>query len=120
MTSYKELEVWQKSVGLSVEVYRATQRFPPEEKFGLTIQSRRAATSIPANIAEGWDRGSRKEYVQFLLVARGSLMELETDLFIARELAYFTEQELQPLQAKIADVGKMLNRLIQALKKPIN
>lgn len=119
MTSYKQLEVWQKSVGLAVDVYRATRRLPIEERFGLISQSRRAATSVPANIAEGWGRGSRKEYIQFLFVARGSLMELETDLFIAGELAFLTDRELEQLNAKITDVGKMLNRLIQALKKTV-
>ncbi|MGH9398602.1 MAG: four helix bundle protein [Terriglobia bacterium] len=118
MTSYKELDVWRKSVSLAVEVYSITNHFPREEKFGLTIQSRRAATSVPANIAEGWGRGSRKEYIQFLTVARGSLMELETHLTIARELAYATGDELEPVRTKITDVGKMLNKLIYALKNP--
>lgn len=78
MKSYKELEVWNKAVDLVMEVYKLTKDFPPEEKFALTSQMQRAAVSIPANIAEGWGRGSTKEYIQFILIARGSLMELET------------------------------------------
>lgn len=76
MKDYKELEVWQKAVSLATSMYEVTKTFPDTEKFGFTNQIRRAAISVPANIAEGWGRGSTKEYVQFLLVARGSLLEL--------------------------------------------
>jgi len=75
---YKELEIWQKGVNLAIELYKLTRTFRESKKFGLTSQVRRAAISVPANIAEGWGRGSTKEYVQFLFVARGSLLELET------------------------------------------
>jgi four helix bundle protein len=71
----KELEIWQKAVNLAIEAYKATSNFPEAERFGLTAQIRRASTSIAANIAEGWGRGTTKEYIQFLLIARGSLME---------------------------------------------
>jgi four helix bundle protein len=73
MESYKELKVWQRGLEMAVEVYRQTQAFPAEERFGLTSQTRRAASSIPANIAEGWGRASKRDYISFLVIARGSL-----------------------------------------------
>jgi four helix bundle protein len=96
--SYKDLGVWQKAVALVVETYQKTSRFPDSEKFGLTSQLRRAAASIPANIAEGWGRGSTREYVQFLLIARGSLMELETHLIVSQKLSYLSEEHVAALQ----------------------
>ncbi len=113
--NYKELEVWQKGVDLTVEVYQMTRTFPPEEKFGLISQIQRAATSIPANIAEGWGRGSTKEYVQFLRVARASLMELETHLILAKRLSYIQGDRLGMLQQEVETLGKRINSLIQSL-----
>jgi four helix bundle protein len=77
---------------------------------------RRAATSVPANIAEGWGRGTTKEYVQFLLIARGSLMETETHLIVSQKLGYVSQEDLQLMQARIEEIGKMLNGLIQSLR----
>jgi four helix bundle protein len=114
--NYKELSVWQKSVKLSIGVYKITGRFPEAEKFGLISQIRRAATSIPANIAEGWGGGSTREYIQFLFIARGSLMELETHALIAHELGYLGNEMLASLQQEVQDIGKMLNGLIHALR----
>ncbi|MEI6085462.1 MAG: four helix bundle protein [Verrucomicrobiota bacterium] len=116
MKSYKELEVWQQAVELTVAMYRATAKFPAEEKFGLVSQLRRAASSVPANIAEGWGRGSTKEYIQFLLIARGSLMEVETHLIIAARLDYLDRPRLDQLQSDIQRIGMMLNGLIQSLR----
>jgi len=116
LRNYKELEVWQKSKSFSVILYRATEIFPRVEQFGLTSQIRRSATSVPANIAEGWGRGSTGEYIQSLTIARGSLMELETDLIIATDLAYLKPEQLESFQREIEGIGQMLNRLIQALK----
>ncbi len=116
MQSYEELGVWQKSVSLAIEIYKTTERFPQMEKFGLTGQIRRATTSVPANIAEGWGRGSTKEYIQFLLVARGSLLELETHLIIAQKLNYLKEEQLQGLRTRTGQIGRMLNGLIHALR----
>ncbi|PYU96935.1 MAG: four helix bundle protein [Acidobacteria bacterium] len=117
MKNYKELEVWQKSKNFAVTVYRATEAFPRAELFGLSAQIRRAATSVPANIAEGWGRGSTREYIQFLLIARGSLMELETHLIVADELHYFKPGNVAgPFLEEIKGIGQMLNRLIQALR----
>lgn len=113
--SHKDLDVWKKSVGLVVDLYRLTKRFPPEERFGLTAQIRRASTSVPANIAEGWGRGSTKEYIHFLKIARGSLVELDTHLIVSKELGYLDKIESARIETAISDVGKMLNRLIKAL-----
>ena len=98
--SYEDLAVWQKSVALATRLYRVTGQFSGEEKFGLISQIRRSATSIPANIAEGWGRGSTKEYIQFLVMARGSLMELETHLIIAHNLGDLVSVPLGPLKSE--------------------
>lgn len=116
MKDYKELDVWRKAVALAIAAYKATAAFPDGEKFGLTAQMRRAATSVPANIAEGWGRGTTKEYIQFLLVARGSLMELETHAIIAGQLGYLSRDQLRELENQIQEVGKMLNGLIHSLR----
>ncbi len=113
--SHKDLDVWKKSVRLVVELYTVTKRFPPEERFALTSQIRRASTSVPANIAEGWGRGSTKEYLQFLKIARGSLTELDTHWIVSGELGFVGQAESARIDAVISDVGKMLNRLIKAL-----
>src|SRR5262245_32396674 len=108
MKSFRELRVWQASVDLAVEVTNASQSFPHNEQFGLTSQARRAASSVAANIAEGWGRGSRKEYVQFLLIARGSLMELDTHLTVAFRLSYLSAEKSSQFSNSIEEVGKML------------
>jgi len=115
--SYRQLQVWQKAVRLVTEVYRISRVFPKEETFGLTSQTRRAAVSVPANIAEGWGRNMSREYVQFLRVARGSLLELETHLEIARNLGYLGNPMHEMLLEKTQELNKMLNSMIQALSK---
>jgi four helix bundle protein len=115
--SYKELEVWQKAKNLAVSVYKATETMPRSEQFGLTSQMRRAAASVAANIAEGWGRGSTVAYIHFLLIARASLMELETHLIISEELKYLQPAQLEGRQKMIESIGQMLNRLIQSLRK---
>ena len=114
--NYKELDVWKKSVGLTTDLYKLTSRFPDAERYGLASQIRRATTSIAANIAEGWGRGSTGEYIQFLTVARGSLMELETHLIVSRDLHFVEHDDLSAVLPRIEDIGKMLNRLITALR----
>ncbi|MDR3675424.1 MAG: four helix bundle protein [Acidobacteriota bacterium] len=114
--NYKELDVWKKSVALTTDVYRLTSRFPIAERYGWSSQIRRASTSIAANIAEGWGRESTGEYIQFLGVARGSLMELETHLIVSCNLHFLDSEELAAVLKPIEDIGKMLNRLIAALK----
>jgi four helix bundle protein len=96
--TYKDLLVWQKAKALAVEIYRATERFPKNEIFGLTSQMRRAAISVASNIAEGQGRGSKPDFVKFLCVARGSLLELETQLEIALELGMGNPDELSKLR----------------------
>lgn len=107
-----DLEVWKDGMRLAREVYRVSAAFPDSERFGLTAQIRRAAVSVPSNIAEGAGRGGRLEYARFLRIARGSLMELDTQLWIARDLGFTTETaELQSLTQRIA---AMLNALISS------
>ena len=116
VANYKALEVWKRSVALTTELYKLTSRFPDAERYGLTSQIRRAITSIAANIAEGWGRGSTGEYVQFLTVARGSLMEVETHLIVACNLLFLSDAAFAPFSKEIEEIGKMLNALIGALK----
>jgi four helix bundle protein len=100
---------------LVVEVYRVSKAFPQDERWGLTSQLQRAASSVPANIAEGQGRVHRGDFVHHLSVARGSLMELETHLQIANRLGYLRASEFDPLWARCQDVGRLLNGLIRSL-----
>jgi len=115
--SYKDLVVWQKSMALVTEVYRVSQEFPKEEIFGLMSQTRRAAVSVPSNIAEGHARTSKKEFQYFLSNARGSLAELETQLTIAQQLAYINETVINQLLDRLWEVGRLLNGLLSSLKR---
>ena len=116
MKDYKELQVWQKAVSLVTETYKTTRGFPADERFGLTSQIRRSVTSVPANIAEGWGRGSTKEYVQFLIIARGSLLELETHLIVSGNLGYLGQSQVEAAQKQIDEIGRMINSLIRSLR----
>ena len=118
LQSYRDLEVWQVSVDLTVAIYELTRPMPPEEKFGLTSQIRRAATSIPANIAEGYGRSHRKEYLRHLSIARGSLCELETHLILAGRLGFITREATQPTWEMVRRVGQMLHKLMISLEVP--
>jgi four helix bundle protein len=113
--SYRDLVVWKKSMVLVLDVYRCTQAFPRTETYGLMAQLRRAAVSVPSNIAEGQSRMSTGEFRQFLGHARGSLMEVETQLLIARELGYLGAEESDKLLQTSAEVGRMLNGLLNSL-----
>jgi four helix bundle protein len=113
--SYKDLIVWQKGIELVGELYSVTKGFPKEEMFGLTNQIRRAAVSVPANIAEGWGRNSTKNYIQFIRISIGSLYEIETQLIIANNQNYITNQKKSALSARIDELGKMLNKLLKSL-----
>jgi four helix bundle protein len=108
MRPHEKLDVWRKAIDFVIEVYRATEAFPKEEKFGLTAQVRRAAVSVPANIAEGAARSSNKEFAYFLSNAQGSASEVETELLIAHRLGYLTETKFLALGAKQDDLGRML------------
>lgn len=109
--SYKDLIVWQKAMLLVQEIYKITRVFPKEELYGLTNQVRRAAVSIPSNIAEGQARRGRAEFRNFLSIARGSLAEVETQLLIAQELNYLSQPKLQELLSLHTEIGKMINSL---------
>lgn len=114
--SYKELDVGKLSIDLAIEIYKHTQILPSEEKFALIDQMRRAAVSVPSNIAEGMGRGHNKEILQFLYIARGSLYELETQIEICVLLNYLTDQKAIILDEKLVTIGKMLNSLISYFK----
>lgn len=101
-------------------IYSMTQQFPVEERYGLTSQLRRAAVSIPSSIAEGYGRSHRKEYVQHVSIARGSLMELETQIIVSVRQSYIGRDEVHPTWDISQEVGRMLTRLIQSLKQPSN
>jgi len=115
--SYKDLVAWQKSMDLVTSIYRVTSAFPKDEQFGLTSQVRRAAVSIPSNIAEGQGRLSEKEFRFFLGQARGSLMQVETQLQIAENLGYFREDNIDKLLESCAEVGRILNGLLASVAK---
>jgi four helix bundle protein len=107
--------VWQRAVQLSVAIYRLTAGFPAEERYGIISQLRRAGVSVASNIAEGYGRGSRKDYKQFLAIARGSTLEVQTQLIIANELGYCDLQDLKAVEALSEEVSKMLYALIRKL-----
>ena len=115
--SYKDLLVWQKAMALVTNTYQATGRFPKAELFGLTSQARRAAVSIPSNVAEGQARLSEREFRHFLSNARGSLMDLETQLQIAENLGYLGREEMTQLMQSCAELGRMLNGLITSITR---
>src|SRR5438477_6001033 len=107
--SYKDLNVWQKGIELAKLIYTLTARFPTEEKFGLVSQMRRAAVSIPSNIAEGQARHSTGEFIQFISNAEGSVAELETQIEIAVDLMYCTPAQKERAPSLAEEVRKMLN-----------
>ena len=116
MNSYKELIVWKKSFEFVKKVYKATDNFPKQESYGLTSQIRRAAVSIPSNIAEGFVRKHTKEFSQFISIAFGSGAELETQLLLAKDLSYIPQGEYLTLNELLQEIMKMLNSLLSKLK----
>jgi len=113
--SYQDLTVWQKSMDLAELCYHLTRDFPKAELFGMTSQIRRAATSIPANIAEGWGRGTTGEYLQFLRIAQGSTKELETHLLLCQRIKLLTPEEAAQAIALVAEISRMTISLIGSL-----
>ncbi len=109
--SYRDLDVWKLSLDLVKEVYKLTSKFPASENFGLTNQIRRAAVSIPSNIAEGQGRNSPKEFRQFLAVAQGSVAELETQLIISQKIDYISQEELHSFLNPLDRIRKMIKSL---------
>ena len=114
--SHRDLIVWQKAVDLVVSVYDKSNEFPNSEKFGLTSQLRRAASSVPANIAEGQGRRLRGEFLNFLGNARGSLLEVDTHLELALRLRYLSDDEFAVLSEKLSEVARLLNGLMRSLR----
>lgn len=117
INSYKELIMWKKAMELVMGVYRVTRKYPKEELFGLVSQSRRAAISIPSNIAEGWTRQHSPEYQQFLSISLGSAAELETQVIAAHNLGFIDKNDFTLLVDAITEEMKMLNAAIRTLKQ---
>jgi len=115
MKHFSEMEVWKRSHKLVLRVYELTRSFPVDERFGLVSQSRRAAVSVPANIAEGSKRSSAADAARFMNTAEASLAELDYELLLARDLDYLTQDAWRPLHAEAFRIGRMLARLRQAL-----
>ncbi|VUZ84920.1 hypothetical protein MELA_01295 [Candidatus Methylomirabilis lanthanidiphila] len=118
LNSFKELTVWQNAYQLTLEVYRIACTFPSSEQYGLASQMKRAAVSIPSNIAEGYKRRSRKEYLQFLSIANGSTGELETQLLISKDLGFLDIEDFQRVSKLSEEISKGLGNLMKALKVP--
>jgi four helix bundle protein len=111
--TYRDLDVWRESFSLAVGVYEVTATLPADERFGLTSQLRRSATSIPANIAEGWGRNNDADFARFLAIASGSLREVETQLLLLPALRLLTAGEVDPLVQRCDRIGAKLYRLAQ-------
>ncbi len=116
LRNYKDLKVWQKSYQLSLVIYKMTKGFPKEETYGLTSQIRRAAVSVPCNIAEGYGRKTTPEYIRALYIAYGSNCELETQILLSGDLGYIGSGNLKKLQDEIQEVERMLKALIKSLE----
>ncbi len=114
--AFRDLVVWQRAIQLTAEIYRFTAAFPRSEQFGLTNQMRRAAVSVPSNIAEGYGRSTKGEYVQFLGHARGSICELQTQLAIAEILGFGAADSRKSAECLAVEVSRMLNALMSKLK----
>jgi four helix bundle protein len=116
-TDFRDLVLWQKAVALASATYRATRSLPRDEAFGLTRQIRRAAVSVPSNVAEGSARRTSRDYLAFLHVSRGSLAELRTQLLIAHDVGFLTDIDLRALESQLDEVGRLLNAVIRGLSR---
>jgi four helix bundle protein len=114
---HKKLEAWKQSMDLVIEIYRTTENFPGQEIYGLTNQIRRAAVSIPSNIAEGAARQTKKEFTNYLHMAQGSLSELDTQIELARRLGYLDAKSWSALDTRMEQIDKMISGLIRHLSK---
>jgi four helix bundle protein len=117
--SHRDLIVWQRAMGTVTEIYRVTNVFPATEKFGLTSQLRRAAVSIPSNIAEGYGRGTSQDYLRFLRISRGSLFEVDTQLLIATNMGFLSHDQYQQVENQLAETGRVLAGLIKSIESRI-
>jgi four helix bundle protein len=118
-SGYRDLLVWQKAILLAKEVYRLTRDFPSSEKWGLVSQMRRAAVSVPSNIAEGQARRTTKDFIQFISIAEGSVAELDTQLILAYELGYCDQGTTAPIALIVEELRKMLNSLRRRLSEKV-
>ncbi len=115
MGSFKDLKVWEKAIHLTIEIYKITENFPKEEIYGLTSQMRRSAVSIPSNIAEGRNRGTRKDFCNFLRIALGSCAELSTQIEIAKKLVKTSKFDYKNSESLLTEIMKMLYTIIKKL-----
>ncbi len=120
LKSFKELNVWQKSYELCLNLYSVTAKFPNEEKYGLTSQIRRSAVSIPSNIAEGYGRKTTVDYIRMLYIAYGSVCELETQVLLAGDLGFIERRTMDPIKTGIGDIERMLKALIRSLENKLS
>jgi four helix bundle protein len=120
LKNYRELIVWQKSYQLCIEIYRIMKDFSKEERFGLTSQVRRAAVSVPSNIAGGYGRKTTPEYIRALYVAYGSHCELETQILLCGDSGYIKLADMKRLQEEIGEVERMLKALIKSLERKVS
>ena len=117
-SDYKQLDVWKLSMDLSFDIYGITQRFPSEERYGLSNQLRRASISVPSNIAEGQTRNSSKEFIHFLSISRGSLAEVETQIIMSGRLGYIPESTVAAFSSRINSISRMIKSLMDYLQNP--
>jgi four helix bundle protein len=117
ITSFKQLRVWREALDLCLLVYRVSGGFPRSEQFGLAAQIRRSAVSVPSNIAEGYGRGRRAEYLRFLKIARGSLFELETQLMIAHQLGFVDQDDFASADEAASSCNRLLAALVRRLER---
>ncbi len=115
--NYENLDIWKKSINLATIIYKTTKSFPKDELYGLISQIRRAAVSVSSNIAEGAGRGSKKEFLRFIMISLGSLNELESQIVIAKNLNYIKEEEFQNLSSKVEELGNLLGGFRNYLNK---
>lgn len=116
MKDFRDLQIWSRSHGLTLDIYRITQSFPNTEVYGLTSQMRRSASSIPTNIAEGCGRNTDKDFARFLDTAMGSASELEYQLILACDLKYIAQELFETTLAELTEIKRMLNAFIQKLR----
>ena len=114
--SFEELPVWKDARKFANKIYNLTKKFPKEENYGLTSQITRATVSIGSNIAEGFDRYSKKDFIKFLIIARGSISEIQNDLYIALDLKYINQNDFQETYALAKELGKQINGFIKYLR----
>jgi four helix bundle protein len=115
--NYRDLIVWQRAFQFALEIYKATSHFPSEEKYGLIAQLRKAGVSVPSNIAEGEGRNSRAEFRRFLLIAHGSLREVETQILMADALKYLKRDDTANLTSMASEVGRLINGMCRSLRE---